>query len=183
MKKRWITTVAAAIAAAGVIVGCGSSQKAGVDALEKGEYEDAMAVFQEMTKDGGDEAAEGYRGLGMTYYEMEDYEKALEAFRQAAEGGAELTVQTYNLMGVCAMQTGDYAAALEYIQSGLALLSTSDGADKADAALVQEMKYNEIICYEQQADWENAKKKVSEYLKEYPDDEGVQKEAEFLETR
>ena len=45
------------------------------------------------------------------------------------------------------------------------------------------MKYNEIICYEKQADWENAKGKVTEYLDAYPDDETVQKEAEFLETR
>ena len=65
----------------------------------------------------------------MTYYEMEDYEKALEAFRSAADNGAEQTIQTYNLMGICAMQTEDYASALEYIQSGLALTSTSDGAE------------------------------------------------------
>ncbi len=169
--------------AAGVIGGCGSLQKSGVDALEKGEYEEALADFQEMTESGGEDAAEGYRGLGMTYYEMEDYEHALEAFRNAADNGAEQTIQMYNLMGICAMQTEDYASALEYIQSGLALTSTSDGADKADADLVQEMKYNEIICYEQQADWENAKQKVTEYLEDYPDDEAVQKEAEFLETR
>ena len=119
----------------------------------------------------------------MTYYEMEDYENALESFRQATENGAKQTIQMYNLMGICAMQTEDYKSALDYIQSGLALMSTSDGADKADEDLVQEMKYNEIICYEKQADWENAKGKVTEYLDAYPDDETVQKEAEFLETR
>ena len=183
MKKRWMTILAAAVVAAGVTGGCGNLQKSGVDALEKGEYDEALADFQEMTESGGNDVAEGYRGLGMTYYEMEDYENALEAFRNAADNGAEQSIQMYNLMGVCAMQTEDYASALEYIQSGLALTSTSDGADKADAELVQEMKYNEIICYEQQADWENAKQKVTEYLEVYPDDETVQKEAEFLETR
>lgn len=178
-----MTILAAAVVAAGVTGGCGSLQKSGVDALEKGEYDEALADFQEMTESGGNGVAEGYRGLGMTYYEMEDYENALEAFRNAADNGAEQTIQMYNLMGVCAMQTEDYASALEYIQSGLALTGTSDGADKADEKLVQEMKYNEIICYEQQADWENAKQKVTEYLEDYPDDETVQKEAEFLETR
>ena len=169
--------------AAGMIGGCGSLQKSGVDALEKGEYEEALADFQEMTESGGGDAAEGYRGLGMTYYEMEDYENALEAFRNAADNGAEQTIQMYNLMGICAMQTEDYESALEYIQSGLALTSTSDGADKADAELVQEMKYNEIICYEQLADWENARHKAEEYLSEYPDDEAVQREMDFLKTR
>ncbi len=178
-----MTILAVSAVAAGVIGGCASLQKSGVDALEKGEYDEALADFQEMAESGDGDAAEGYRGLGMTYYEMEDYENALESFRSAADNGAEQTIQTYNLMGICAMQTGDFASALEYIQSGLALTSTSDGADKADASLIQEMKYNEIICYEQQADWENAKQKVTDYLEDYPDDETVQKEAEFLETR
>lgn len=184
MKRRWITILAAAAAAACVAGGCSSLQKSGTEALETGEYEEALADFQEMTQSGdrGDAAA-GYRGLGMTYYEMEDYENALESFRNAADSGAEQTIQMYNLMGICAMRTEDYESALEYIQSGLALTSTSDGADQADAGLVQEMKYNEIVCYERQADWENAKRKVTEYLEEYPNDESVQKEAEFLETR
>lgn len=184
MKKRWIAILTAAVMAASVTGGCGSLRKSGVDALENGEYEEALADFQEMTENGDSEdAAEGYRGLGMTYYEMEDYENALEAFRNAADSGAEQTVQMYNLMGICAMQTEDYESALDYFQSGLALISTSDGSEEADEELVREMKYNEIICYEQQADWENAKEKVTEYLEDYPDDETVQKEAEFLATR
>lgn len=186
MKKKWINCInciLAAVVAAGMAGGCSNLQKSGVSALENGDYETALADFQELAEDGGNDAAEGYRGLGMTYYEMEDYEKALESFRQAAELGAEQTMQMYNLMGICAMQTGDYASALEYIQSGIALLSTSGGADQADAGLVQEMKYNEIVCYERQAAWSDAKQKVKEYLEEYPDDEAAKKEAEFLETR
>lgn len=49
--------------------------------------------------------------------------------------------------------------------------------------MIQEMEYNEIICYEQTADWENAKQKITEYTEKYPDDENAKKEAEFLETR
>ena len=94
-----MTILAAAVVAAGLTGGCGSLQKSGVDALEKGEYEEALADFQQMTEKGGNDAAEGYRGLGMTYYEMEDYENALEAFRNAADNGAEQTIQMYNLMG------------------------------------------------------------------------------------
>ena len=54
----------AAVAAAGVIGGCSNPQKSGVSALEKGDYEEALADFEEMTQSG--DAAEGYRGLGMT---------------------------------------------------------------------------------------------------------------------
>ena len=86
-------------------------------------------------------------------------------------------------MGVCAMQTEDYADALSYIQSGLALADSQEGEDAPDASLIQEMKYNEIICCERQGDWDTAKEKVAEYLADYPDDETAQKEADFLETR
>lgn len=162
--------------------GCANPEKDGTEALEAGNYEEAQAQFTELSQSGDkEESAEGYRGLGMTYYEMEDYEKALSAFEQAEDAGVSPDVQLYNLMGVCGMQTGDYVKALEYIQAGLALADASSGG--ASEELIQEMKYNEIVCYEQQTDWENAKQKASEYLEDYPDDEAVQKEAEFLETR
>ena len=76
-----------------------------------------------------------------------------------------------------------YSSVLEYIQTGLALADADDSEEAPDADMIREMKYNEIICYEKLADWENARQKAEEYLGEYPDDEAVQKEAEFLETR
>ena len=118
----------------------------------------------------------------MAYYEMEDYSPALEAFQTALDQGGEQTVQIYNLMGICAMNVLDYESALEYFQSGLALADTASGSE-TDTDLIREMRYNEIICYERTADWESAKQKAAQYLEEYPGDEAVEKEAEFLETR
>ena len=57
------------------------------------------------------------------------------------------------------------------------------GEDAADAGLIREMEYNEIICLERQADWEAAKEKITAYTEKYPDDENARKEAEFLQTR
>lgn len=48
---------------------------------------------------------------------------------------------------------------------------------------MQEMKYNEIVAYEKLGKWENARTKLKEYVKDYPDDERGTKEAEFLETQ
>lgn len=184
MKGKTIGIMMLAAALTVMSWGCASLQKDGVRALENGEYEEALEQFETLVQSGdSEEAADGYLGLGMTYYEMKDYENALNAFMQAIDNGAQPGVQTYNLMGICSMQTGSYTSALEYIQSGIALTHTSDGAEKADEELVREMKFNEIICYERQADWDNARQKTAEYLAEYPDDEAVQKEAEFLETR
>lgn len=100
IKRKWMTIMTAAALAAGVACGCANPEKSGVEALKNGEYQEAEAQFQEMTQSGsGEDAAEGYRGLGMTYYEMEDYAGALEAFRQAVDNGVQQSVQLYNLMG------------------------------------------------------------------------------------
>lgn len=167
-----------------MVSGCANSAKAGTEALEKGDYKEAQAQFEKVTENkDAKKAAEGYRGLGMTYYEQEEYDSALDAFQKAVDGGAAQTTQIYNLMGICAMQTEDYEAALEYIQTGLAMSDTDDGEQKDSAELIREMKYNEVVCLENLADWESAKEKADEYLSKYPDDEAMEREAEFLKTR
>lgn len=175
--------MAAVLLAAGIICGCANPRKLGVEALEEENYEEAEAQFKELTEEGGEKAAEGYRGLGMVYYETEDYKAALEAFQKAEETGIRPDVQMYNLMAVCAMQTEQYEAALEYIRSGLVLADAASEDGQPSEELIREMKFNEIVCCERQADWESAKQKVTEYLELYPDDEAALREAEFLATR
>lgn len=183
-KKKMKAAVISAMCAACILAGCANAAKDGTEALEAGNYKEAVTLFQEAAgSEDRDEAAQGYRGLGMAYYEQEDYASALEAFQNALDSGAEQTPQLYNLIGICAMQTGDYASALSYIQSGIALTESSGEDDAADASLIQEMRYNEIICCERQGDWSTAREKISDYLGDYPDDEAAQKEAEFLESR
>ena len=184
MKRKKAAAVIAAFSTAFLLAGCANAVKSGTEALEAKDYETAAAEFQTAADDEDKKtSAEGYRGLGIVYYETGDYANALEAFRRALDNGAEQTAELYNLMGVSAMQTGDYEAGLEYIQSGLAMTDAASGDESADADLVREMEFNEIICCEQLADWENAKEKADEYIKKYPDDEAAQKEAEFLQTR
>ena len=47
MRRKWIAAPVAALVAASVICGCANPQKAGVKALEEGNYEEALAQFQE----------------------------------------------------------------------------------------------------------------------------------------
>lgn len=62
IKTKFIRIMILAVAAAGLSCGCSSPQKAGVNALEKGEYEEAKAQFEELTKSSDkEEAAGGYR--------------------------------------------------------------------------------------------------------------------------
>ena len=165
--------------------GCGNVVKDGTEALGEGRYDAADTAFKEATENKNKEvAADGYQGLGMTYYEQKEYDKALEAFQTALDQGAEQTQELYNLTAVCAMKTEDYAKALGYFQSGIALAeSKTDDETKADKTLLQEMEYNVIICYEKQADWENAKSAMEQYQTDFLEDDSVSKEAEFLQTR
>ncbi len=188
IKRRLMFTAAVCISAAGILGGCANPQKEGTAALEEGNYEEALTQFQKASEsDDREKSAEGYRGLGMAYYESGEYGKALEAFQQAVDLGAAETVQLYHLMAACGMQIWedeeDYRAVLDDIQTGLALAEIGDSGEAPDGDMIREMKYNEIICYEKLADWENARQKAEEYLSEYPDDQAVQKEAEFLKTR
>lgn len=123
-------------------------------------------------------------GCGNT---VKDGTEALEMLEKAFDNGTVKTAELCNLAGTSALCKEDYAKALEYIQEGIALAEEKQGnkkqEDKKQETLLQEMKYNEIICLEKTADWEMAKEKMSEYQAAYPEDESVAKEAEFLQTR
>lgn len=147
----------------------------GVGCLKEEKYEEAVELFQkevEQEKNLG----EAYRGMGMAYYELKDYEKAEESFQQALESEAEETGTIYNFIGLCCMQSGRYDEAIQAWNTGVGVKGTSD-------ELKREMMWNTISAYEEMRDWERARNAASVYLAEYPEDEKVLKEAEFLETR
>ena len=79
--------------------GCGNVVKDGTEALGEGRYDAAETAFEEATKNGNKEvAADGYQGLGMTYYEQEEYDKALEAFQagKQIEGNSLMQTLSFN---------------------------------------------------------------------------------------
>lgn len=147
----------------------------GTQQLKSGDYKEAVTSFEKAVKD-KDKAAEGYQGLGMANWELKDYTACKEAYSKALEAGAKETGIIYNFMALCDMQAEDYDSALSNIAAALDL-------DGNSAELIQELKYNQIVCYEKQQNWESAKSKMTEYTKEYPDDETAAREAQFLETR
>lgn len=154
--------------------------------LEEQQFEEAVSSFQKSLEQ-EEEVAEAYRGLGMVYYEQQDYEAARDAFSKVVDNEGDATPVLYNFIGVCALHLDDTQGALDAFQKGIVLAAQSDGKKDEDtpdyAEVVREMKFNEIVCYEKQQDWENAKSKAEAYIIEYPDDMEMQKEAEFLRTR
>lgn len=179
MRRKHILFIILAVC---MLTGCQNTLKAGTRQLEEGNYEEAADSFREAAKE-NENAAEAYRGLGMALYEQEEYKGALDAFENAVDSGARETPQMYNLMGISSMKTEDFAGALEYFAAGIALADARSDEETIDGGLLQEMRYNEIVCCEKSADWDTAKEKMEQYLADYPNDEEAKREAEFLSTR
>lgn len=174
--KRYLVMIIAVLMAACVATGCGENHlESGMELLESGDYEGAADKFKEAVE-ADQNPGDAYRGIGIARWEQGQYEAARNAFESALEHDAEKTATLYNFLASCEMQLGSYKSALNYLNLGLAC---EDGSEE----LQKEMRFNEIVCYEQCGEWENARTKLAEYTADYPDEERAAKEAEFLETQ
>ena len=178
-----------------LLTGCSNAGKAGIKAMEEENYKEAVTQFTQAAstaeaKGKKEDAAEAYRGLGMAYYELKEYDNVLESMQKALDDGVQRTAELYNIMGVSAMQQEDYESALKYFDEGISYAQSKDAVNASQSKkevdyseLIQEMRYNQVVCYEKQENWEEAKNAANEYIADYPNDEDIEKEVEFLETR
>lgn len=158
-----------------LLTGCGSNASKGVSLLEEGKYEEAVEKFQaDIEKEKNLDDA--YRGMGIAYYEMGNYEEAVQYFEEALANETEETASIYHLMGTSCMLSEDYENTIVYYEKALKMEDCTD-------EMKQEMMRNKIVAYEKMLEWDSARNAAAEYLESYPDDEAVQKEAEFLKTR
>lgn len=171
--KKW--TMILVLACAVFLSACTSNVKNGVEYLEAGKYEEAKDSFEKEIEKGKN-LDEAYRGLGIACFELEAYEDASKAFELATEHETEETAILYSMMGACYVETGKYEKALDVYTKALSMEDITDD-------IKQEVQYNLIAVYEKMADWDAAKKQMKDYKKAYPDDERIEKEADFLETR
>lgn len=174
MKKLhlYMTVLLMAVMLTGCIV---SPYKSGMEALEGGQYEEAAKQFKEAVKKEQNKA-DSYRGLGVSLWETKDYEGAKEALENALKEGSKKTGTVYNLLGSCELEAGNMEEAIAYFEEGLKIEGNDD-------ELTQAMRFNCIYAYEKLGDIETAKNLLTEYIKDYPEDEEAVKEAQFLETR
>ena len=158
-----------------LLTGCAGSMKNGVELLEAGKYDAAVEVFQKDIKKKRN-LDEAYRGLGIAYFELEDYEAAVEAFELALEHETKETAVFCSFLGASYLETEDYDKALDVYERGLACKDLTE-------ELEQEIQLNLIVVYERMGHRDAAKKQMDKYEEKYPDDNRVDKEAEFLEAR
>lgn len=158
-----------------ILTGCAGNIKDGVALLEEGKYEAALEAFEKDIKKERN-LDEAYRGLGIACFELEDYTTAVEAFEMAVKHKTKETAVFYSLLGASYLETEEYDKALDAYERALVCADLTD-------ELEQEIQFNLIAVYENMANWDAAKKQMDQYVKKYPDDSRVEKEAEFLETR
>ena len=158
-----------------VLTGCAGNVKDGVKLLEAKKYEEAKEVFQKDI-DKKKQLDEAYRGLGIACFELQDYEGAVKACEAALANEAEETPSICAFLGASYMEQKNFDKALDIYKKALS-------KENISKELKQEVQFNLIAVYENLADWDAAKKQVELYVKEYPEDTRVNKEADFLETR
>ena len=157
------------------LTGCKANIKDGVALLEAGKYEEAKEYFQTDIKEDKN-LDEAYHGIGIASFELGEYEDALVYFDAALKNGAEESAIICSFMAACHMEMEEYERALDMYEKALA-------KEEITAELKQEIQKNLIAVYEKMGNWDAAKKQMDKYVKAYPDDTSVQKEAEFLESR
>ena len=155
--------------------GCAGNIKDGITLLEEKKYEEAAETFQKDIKKNRN-LGEAYRGLGIACFEMEDYEAAVEAFELALKNETQETAVFYGFLAAGYLETKEYDKALDTYERALS-------KEDLTVELEQEIQFNLIAVYEKMGNWDGAKKQMDIYMKKYPDDTRVEKEAEFLETR
>ena len=172
MKKfRWMIILAAVC----MLIGCSSNIKDGVTYLEEENYEAAISCFEEDIAE-EKHLGDAYRGMGIAQYELGKYHEAIDSFENALGNKEEATATIYTLMATCYLQVEEYESALDYYKKALGMKDCTE-------ELKQEILFNEIAIYQELSDWETLKEKVADYVKAYPEDDRMDKTAEFLETR
>ena len=160
---------------AGLLAGCSNYMKEGLELLQAGNYEEAIVSFQNEIAEEKN-LDEAYRGVGIAYFELEDYSAAIEAFENALSNEAEETASIYQMLGVSYLKLDEYDKALENYSKALQMEDCTE-------EMRQEILFNEIAIYELQSEWDLLKEKVAAYMEAYPEDDRMDKTAEFLETR
>lgn len=107
-------------------------------------------------------------------YEAQGDEKKAKSLYESYLKQDDSDTNTMIALGEMQLEAGKYQEALELFQQAL------KADDKENE---QNLRRNEIICYENLLDFANAKEKMASYVKDYPEDEEAQRENTFLQTR
>lgn len=134
------------------------------------DYENARNYLERARDEGGYEAV---LFLGRTYETLGDNNYAISVYNTYLDN-KEANPQILNQLGLCKMQMKDYEGALAAFQTAMNIENNG---------IMQVLKLNEIVAYENLEEYRNAAALLKSYLETYPDDQEAAREYIFLQTR
>ena len=158
-----------------MLCGCAGNIKEGRALLDEAKYQEAKAIFEKEIQE-EKHLDEAYYGKGIACFELEEYEEAVESFETAVLFGVDEDAVFHGFLAASYMATERYDSAIEAYGNALAY-------EEITPELKQEVRYNLIVAYEKVGDWDNAKKELKSYQKDYPEDTRIKRDADFMETR
>ncbi|MDO4938985.1 MAG: hypothetical protein Q4E54_03390 [Lachnospiraceae bacterium] len=111
----------------------------------------------------------------------EDIETVLELYKTALDDEKSASGELYNRIGSMEFARGEIDEAIDWFTRGIAFIQKNPDTDEAD--VLASLKYNTAICYEYKHDYETAKKLFEEYVQQYGNNEDIQHEIDFLDSR
>ena len=118
-------------------------------------------------------ADRAYLALGKLYTSEKKMEDAKAAFQKYMEKHPKDADALEQLASIAA-DAGDYADAATYYK---------DAMEAASGDQVKELQKALVAVYEKNGDFASALEEAKDYVADYPEDETMQKEYEFLQTR
>jgi tetratricopeptide (TPR) repeat protein len=146
----------------------------GLAMVEKEDYQEAISVLEDLTKNG--ETAEYYYNLGYLKTSEEKYTEAIEAFRKATRLD-RLFAKAYEAMGRAYQQLGRQDEAQKYLQKAADLYMSKENVQDAEEVLNEILKigkdtvnvYNSLgVLYRKKGDPETALKHYKKAIKVHP---------------
>ncbi len=135
-----------------------------------GEYETADKLLSEAIEKGSDQAVLYQVKVKKALGEEDTAKSLLESYMEAHPEDAD----ALNEAGIMAVNEEEYEEAVKIFEKAIALDEKGEN---------QQLRLNLIYAYEYSGDFEQAYSLMKSYAKEFPNDETVQKELTFLETR
>ena len=158
----------------------------GMEEMVAGNFTEALLLFEEAIETQQYEEL-AWRGIGLIRFRLAEFEEAAHALQTALDLGGEETPIIYHIIGSVAMRRQDHDTAIEAFTKGVAVGEQRQAlglAEEMEAAIVmQEMRFNLVVLYQELREWEIARDYAKAYLVHHPDCELMRKEAEFLESR
>lgn len=114
--------------------------------------------------------------LGACYGKLGDRDQMISCFQDYIGKAGWDTAGSFLAyeLSSCCLESGDLDLAAQYIEKGLTA---------KDSLYLDLVRYNEVVLYEKQQDYETAYNKAERLIQDYPGEETFRREYDFLDTR